>query len=141
MVKKLLYRFLPFKDVHIVNKDFRKGDLALLDESSLRKMWLRNLRNLLVTGVFLVFIGIGLFWVGRLENPSYFEETSSKYEAYKKEEEILGKSLDVLYGKDNWEMGIYQTKLDAFRVIVKKDGKSVERYYRVIGGEVYEVQF
>ena len=113
----------------------------MLDESSLRKLWLRNLRNLLVTGVFLVFVGIGLFWVGRLENPSYFEETSSKYEAYKKEEEILGKSLDVLYGKDNWEMGIYQTKLDAFRVIVKKDGKSVERYYRVIGGEVYEVQF
>jgi hypothetical protein len=141
MVKKLLYKFLPFKDVRLVNKDFRKEDLALLDESSLRKMWLRNLRNLLVTGVFLVFVGIGLFWIGRLEKPSYFEDTSSKYEAYKKEEEILGKSLDVLYGKDNWEMGIYQTKLDAFRVIVKKDGKSVERYYRVIGGEVYEVQF
>ena len=141
MVKKLLYKFLPFKDIRLVNKDFRKEDLELLDESSLRKMWLRNLRNLLVTGVFLVFIGIGLFWIGRLEKPSYFEETSSKYEAYKKEEEILGKSLDVLYGKDNWEMGIYQTKLDAFRVIVKKDGKSVERYYRVIGGEVYEVQF
>ena len=141
MVKKLLYKFLPFKDVRLVNKEFRKEDLELLDETSLRKMWLRNLRNLLVTGVFLVFIGVGLFWVGRLENPSYFEETSSKYEAYKKEEEILGKSLDVLYGKGNWKMGIYQTKLDAFRVIIKKDGKSVERYYRVIGGEVYEVQF
>lgn len=141
MVKKLLYKFLPFKDVRLVNKDFSREDLELLDKSSLRKMWLRNLRNLLVTGVFLVFIGIGLFWIGRLEKPSYFEETSSKYESYKKEEEILGKSLDVLYGKGNWEMGIYQTKLDAFRVIIKKDGESVERYYRVIGGEVYEVQF
>ena len=141
MVKNLLKRLLPFKDVRLVNKEFCKEDLELLSESSLRKMMLRYLRNLLVSGVFLILIGVGLFWVWKLEKPTYYEDASSKYEAYRKEEEILGKSLDTLYGRGNWEMGIYQTKLDAFRVIVKTGSKEYERYFRVIGGEVYEVQF
>lgn len=68
------------------------------------------------------------------------EDFTSNLTTYKKEQDFLAVKLNKIYGVGNWQYGIYQTEIDAFRVEVKlSDGSQVEHYYRVSGGNIYRL--
>lgn len=109
--------------------------------SSEQKLFLRSryLRQLLFFSLLLflsLFALVGVSLLGSGEN-----ELESNYHLYKSEESLLSNRLNSIYGKGNWEFGVYQTNLDAFRVLVTlSDGTIVEHYYRVENGNIYRLE-
>lgn len=119
-------------------KLYNEDMLQTLSESeriALRGKYLRQLG--LFSSLLLVSL-LTLLGVYLLGSPK--EDFTSNLTTYRKEQDLLAKKLNEIYGVGNWQYGIYQTEIDAFRVEVKlSDGSLVEHYYRVSGGNIYRL--
>ena len=74
-----------------------------------------------------------------LDSPK--EDFTKNITTYRKEQDFLAKKLDGIYGAGNWEYGVYQTNMDAFRVeVTLSDGSKVEHYYQVKGDNIYRLK-
>lgn len=109
--------------------------LSESERIALRKKYLKQLG--LFSSLLLVSL-LTLLGVYLLGNPK--EDFTSNISTYRKEQDFLAKKLNEIYGVGNWQYGIYQTEIDAFRVEVRlSDGSLVEHYYRVSGGNIYRL--
>jgi len=119
-------------------KLYNEDMLQTLSESeriALRGKYLRQLG--LFSSLLLVSL-LTLLGVYLLGSPK--EDFTSNLTTYRKEQDLLTKKLNEIYGVGNWQYGVYQTEIDAFRVEVKlSDGSLVEHYYRVSGGNIYRL--
>lgn len=119
-------------------KLYNEDMLQTLSESeriALRGKYLRQLG--LFSSLLLVSL-LTLLGVYLLGSPK--EDFTSNLTTYRKEQDLLAKKLNEIYGVGNWQYGVYQTEIDAFRVEVKlSDGSLVEHYYRVSGGNIYRL--
>lgn len=119
-------------------KLYNEDMLQTLSESeriALRGKYLRQLG--LFSSLLLVSL-LTLLGVYLLGSPK--EDFTSNLTTYRKEQDLLAKKLNEIYGVGNWQYGVYQTEIDAFRVEVKlSDGSLVEQYYRVSGGNIYRL--
>lgn len=119
-------------------KLYNEDMLQTLSESeriALRDKYLRQLG--LFSSLLLVSL-LTLLGVYLLGSPK--EDFTSNLTTYRKEQDLLAKKLNEIYGVGNWQYGVYQTEIDAFRVEVKlSDGSLVEHYYRVSGGNIYRL--
>lgn len=119
-------------------KLYNEDMLQTLSESeriALRGKYLRQLG--LFSSLLLVSL-LTLLGVYLLGSPK--EDFTSSLTTYRKEQDLLAKKLNEIYGVGNWQYGVYQTEIDAFRVEVKlSDGSLVEHYYRVSGGNIYRL--
>ena len=110
-------------------------NLSNSERIALRSKYLRQLgffSSLLLVSL-LTLVGVYL-----LGSPK--EDFTSNLTTYKKEQDFLAKKLNEIYGVGNWQYGVYQTEIDAFRVEVRlSDGSQVEHYYRVSGGNIYRL--
>lgn len=71
-------------------------------------------------------------------------DSNSLGSQYRTEEEKLTERLNSIYGTERWEFGLYQTEIDAYRVLVTlSDGTVVEHFYQVSpdGSDIVEVKF
>ena len=109
--------------------------LSKSERIALRSKYLRQLgffSTLLLVSL-LTLLGVYL-----LGSPK--EDFTSNLTTYRREQDLLATELNKIYGVGNWQYGIYQTEIDAFRVEVKlSDGSQVEHYYRVSGGNIYRL--
>ena len=109
--------------------------LSESDRIALRRKYLKQLG--LFSSLLLVSL-LTLLGVYLLGSPK--EDFTSNISTYRKEQDFLAKKLNEIYGVGNWQYGIYQTEIDAFRVEVRlSDGSLVEHYYRVSGGNIYRL--
>lgn len=119
-------------------KLYNEDMLQTLSESEridLRGKYLRQLG--LFSSLLLVSL-LTLLGVYLLGSPK--EDFTSNLTTYRREQDLLAKKLNEIYGVGNWQYGVYQTEIDAFRVEVKlSDGSLVEHYYRVSGGNIYRL--
>lgn len=119
-------------------KLYNEDMLQTLSESeriALRGKYLRQLG--LFSSLLLVSL-LTLLGVYLLGSPK--EDFTSNLTTYRKEQDLLAKKLNEIYGVGNWQYGVYQTEIDAFRVEVKlSDGSLVEHYYRFSGGNIYRL--
>lgn len=119
-------------------KLYNEDMLQTLSESeriALRGKYLRQLG--LFSSLLLVSL-LTLLGVYLLGSPK--EDFTSNLTTYRKEQDLLAKKLNEIYGVGNWQYGVYQTEIDAFRVEVRlSDGSLVEHYYRVSGGNIYRL--
>lgn len=110
-------------------------NLSNSERIALRSKYLRQLgffSSLLIVSL-LTLVGVYL-----LGSPK--EDFTSNLTTYKAEQDFLAKKLNEIYGVGNWQYGVYQTEIDAFRVEVRlSDGSLVEHYYRVSGGNIYRL--
>lgn len=110
-------------------------NLSNSERIALRSKYLRQLgffSSLLLVSL-LTLVGVYL-----LGSPK--EDFTSNLTTYRKEQDFLAKKLNEIYGVGNWQYGVYQTEIDAFRVEVRlSDGSQVEHYYRVSGGNIYRL--
>ena len=110
-------------------------NLSNSERIALRSKYLRQLgffSSLLLVSL-LTLVGVYL-----LGSPK--EDFTSNLTTYRKEQDFLAKKLNEIYGVGNWQYGVYQTEIDAFRVEVRlSDGSLVEHYYRVSGGNIYRL--
>lgn len=110
-------------------------NLSNSERISLRSKYLHQLgffSSLLLVSL-LTLVGVYL-----LGSPK--EDFTSNLTTYRKEQDFLAKKLNEIYGVGNWQYGVYQTEIDAFRVEVRlSDGSQVEHYYRVSGGNIYRL--
>lgn len=110
-------------------------NLSNSERIALRSKYLRQLgffSSLLLVSL-LTLVGVYL-----LGSPK--EDFTSNLATYRKEQDFLAKKLNEIYGVGNWQYGVYQTEIDAFRVEVRlSDGSQVEHYYRVSGGNIYRL--
>lgn len=109
--------------------------------SSKQKIYLRSryLRQLVFFSLLLFLSLFALVGVSLLDSSG--TDLESSYQSYKSEESLLSNRLDSIYGKGNWEFGIYQTNLDAYRVLVTlSNGGTVEHYYRVENKNIYRLE-
>ena len=121
---------------------FRRRILSrkLYDEDMVATLALRSkyLRQLGFFSTLLLVSLLTLLGVYLLGSPR--EDFTSNLTTYRKEQDFLATELNKIYGVGNWQYGIYQTEIDAFRVEVKlSDGSQVEHYYRVSGGNIYRL--
>ena len=127
-----------FKRRILSRKLYDEDMVQTLSESeriALRSKYLKQLglfSSLLLVSL-LTLVGVYL-----LGSPK--EDFTSNLTTYKKEQDFLAKKLNEIYGVGNWQYGVYQTEIDAFRVEVRLfDGSLVEHYYRVSGGNIYRL--
>lgn len=110
-------------------------NLSNSERIALRSKYLRQLgffSSLLLVSL-LTLVGVYL-----LGSPK--EDFTSNLTTYRKEQDFLAKKLNEIYGVGNWQYGVYQTEIDAFRVEVRlSDGSQVEHYYRVSGRNIYRL--
>lgn len=105
------------------------------EKLALRSKYLRHLSFFSGLLFLSVLALLGVLLIGSPSN-----DWNENYKTYKTEESRLSKEMDSIYGKGNWELGIYQTNMDAYRVKVKlSDGSVVEHYYRISGGNIYRL--
>ena len=129
---------LSFRRRILSRKLYDEDMVQTLSESeriALRKKYLKQLG--LFSSLLLVSL-LTLLGVYLLGSPK--EDFTSNISTYRKEQDFLAKKLNEIYGVGNWQYGVYQTEIDAFRVEVKlSDGSLVEHYYRVSGGNIYRL--
>ena len=112
--------------------------VATLSESERIALRSKYLRQLGFFSTLLLVSLLTLLGVYLLGSPK--EDFTSNLTTYRKEQDFLASELNKIYGVGNWQYGIYQTEIDAFRVEVKlSDGAQVEHYYRVSGGNIYRL--
>lgn len=111
------------------------SQMSVSEKLALRSKYLRHLSFFSGLLFLSVLALLGVLLIGSPSN-----DWNENYKTYKTEESRLSKEMDSIYGKDNWELGIYQTNMDAYRVKVKlSDGSVVEHYYRISGGNIYRL--
>lgn len=143
-MKKKKSIFSKIKSRYDSRVGFRKlySEEMLSGMSKDEKLFLRSkyLRELGVFSTLLLFSLLALLGVSLLGGGGSFDGNAN-YSSYKSEESRLAEDMDKIYGKGNWEYGIYQTNLDAYRVkVTLSDGSIVDHYYRVDGGNVYRLR-
>lgn len=129
---------LSFRRRILSRKLYDEDMVQTLSESeriALRRKYLKQLG--LFSSLLLVSL-LTLLGVYLLGSPK--EDFTSNISTYRKEQDFLAKKLNEIYGVGNWQYGVYQTEIDAFRVEVRlPDGSLVEHYYRVSGGNIYRL--
>lgn len=111
------------------------SQMSVSEKLALRSKYLRHLSFFSGLLFLSVLALLGVLLIGSPSN-----DWNENYKTYKTEESRLSKEMDSIYGKGNWELGIYQTSMDAYRVKVKlSDGSVVEHYYRISGGNIYRL--
>ena len=111
------------------------SQMSVSEKLALRSKYLRHLSFFSGLLFLSVLALLGVLLIGSPSN-----DWNENYKTYKTEESRLSKEMDSIYGKCNWELGIYQTNMDAYRVKVKlSDGSVVEHYYRIGGGNIYRL--
>lgn len=114
--------------------------LSLYSKSELRKIRKHRLKQLGFFSSLLacsVLVMLGVLFLG---NPT--DTGVENIPVYVKEQKSVSEQLDTIYGKGKWEYGIYQTKLDAYRVeVALSDGSVVEHFYKVDeNGNIFRVE-
>lgn len=113
--------------------------LDKLSDSEKRALMSKNLRHLGFFSSLLLISLLALLGVFLLKSPQ--ESLTNNIPTYRKEQKLLDKKLDEIYGAGNWEYGVYQTNMDAFRVeVTLSDGSKVEHYYQVKGDNIYRLK-
>lgn len=131
------------KDTYRTHVGYRKlySEDMLATYSKEQKVALRS-KYLIQLGYFsllLLLSFLTLFGLLSISRPS--GTGNENYSIYRSEQDVLSSRLDSIYGKGNWEFGIYQTTLDAYRVVVTlSNGETVEHYYRVENGNIYRLE-
>lgn len=120
-------------------KLYNEDMLSLMSDSEKRAVRSRYLGHL---GFFSVLLLLSLLALGGallIGSPTL--DGNENFFDYRTEESRLSRELDSIYGKGNWEFGVYQTTMDAYRVeVTLSDGRVVEHYYRVEGGNIYRLE-
>ena len=112
--------------------------VSTLDDEQIVHLRSKYLRHLSFYSVLLIFSFFALLGVFLLGSPK--QDFTKDLKTYQTEQDFLAKKLDSIYGKGNWQYGIYQTKIDAYRVEVKlSDGSKVNHYYQVRQGNIYRL--
>lgn len=102
---------------------------------SLRSKYIRHLSFFSVLLLFSLFGLLGVYLIG-----SPRSDFSEGLRTYRKEQDFLAKKLNAIYGEGNWQYGVYQTNIDAYRVeVTLSDGSRVEHFYQIRGGNVYKL--
>lgn len=102
---------------------------------SLRSKYLRHLSFFSVLLLFSLFGLIGVYLIGSPKG-----DFSDGLRTYRREQDFLAEKLDAIYGRGNWQYGVYQTNMDAYRVeVTLSNGSRVEHFYQIRGGNVYKL--
>lgn len=113
--------------------------LAKMPDSEKLALRSKYLKHLGFFSTLLVVSLLALLGAYLLDSPK--EDFTKNITTYRKEQDFLAKKLDGIYGAGNWEYGVYQTNMDAFRVeVTLSDGSKVEHYYQVKGDNIYRLK-
>lgn len=138
--KKVLSRVKDSYRKHVGYRRLYNEDMLSMyskeQKISLRSKYLTQLGYFSVLLILSFSLFVGLLYI---DKPKSVDSGNSS--VYRSEQDILSSRLDSIYGRGNWEFGIYQTTLDAFRVVVTlSNGKKVEHYYKVENGNIYRLE-